>query len=99
MSTHLLSPETETTTNYFFRTWYRLIDRDPGFGDFWHKTATRAFYEDKVVLEAQQENIGSGDLYDHPVVSYPSDQLAIQGRRILERMATAEHRDAVAEHT
>ncbi len=99
MSTHLLSPETETTTNYFFRTWYRLIDRDPAFGDFWHQTATRAFYEDKVVIEAQQESIGSGDLYDHPVVSYPSDQLAIQGRRILERMANAEHRDAVAEHT
>lgn len=83
---HFLSPETETTTNYYFRTSYRLIDKDDAFGRFWHDTATRAFYEDKAVIEAQQENIGTGDLYARPLISYPSDHLAIQGRRVLERM-------------
>jgi len=87
---HFLSPETETTTNYYFRTSYRMIDRDDVFGEFWHQTASRAFHEDKAVIEAQQENIGTVDLYDHPVVSYPSDQLAIQGRRVLDRLAEME---------
>ena len=87
---HFLSPESQTTTNYYFRTSYRLIARDDGFGRFWHETASRAFHEDKPVLEAQQENIGAVDLYDHAVVSYPSDHLAIQGRRVLERLVAAE---------
>ena len=83
---HMLTPETDYTTHYFYRNAYRFHAPDPAFKAFWHGAAQNAFAEDRLIIEAQQRQIGARDLFEHEVVSFGTDRLAIQGRRILERM-------------
>ncbi len=87
---HALTPAGPRRTHYFFRNAYRFHAPDAGFREFWHAAATRAFHEDKLVIEAQQAALGDSDVFDHEVISFPGDRLQFQGRHILRRLADGE---------
>jgi hypothetical protein len=46
--------------------------------------------EDKLVLEAQQESIGTGGLADYPHVSFRGDRLGFMVRRMVSDLAAVE---------
>jgi phenylpropionate dioxygenase-like ring-hydroxylating dioxygenase large terminal subunit len=83
---HALTPAAGRSTHYFFRNAYRYHKTDPSFRDFWHEVASRAFHEDKLIIEAQQKAIGDTDVFDHEVISFPGDRLQFQGRQVLSRL-------------
>ena len=96
---HALTPETAHSTHYFFRNAYRFLDKSDEFKSFWHEAAIRAFTEDKIVIETQQQSIGERNLFDHKLVSFPGDRLGIQGRRILDRLEKQGSAERSAGHT
>ena len=87
-STHLITPETETTTHYHF-SWardFRLGDR--AVTDALREDAREAFKEDLVALEAQQRAIAASS--GAPALDINIDNGALQYRRILDRKIAAE---------
>lgn len=90
---HLFTPETATTTHYWFATSYprrmgaegeRRARRDIAFlrGPFER--------EDLPVLEAQQQAIGEREFWSLQPVLLPSDAAAVRARRLLEELIDAE---------
>ncbi len=87
-STHLITPETETATHYFF-SWardFRLGDQT--ISDALRAGAREAFMEDLAVLEAQQRAIDASA--GAPVIDINIDNGPLQFRRILDRKIAAE---------
>jgi vanillate O-demethylase monooxygenase subunit len=88
---HALTPETETSCNYFYRTVERLDEDQEPLCDFWHRATSTAFQEDKVVLEAQQAVIGARKPFDHDSWGvFQGDSLGMAARSILKRMEVGE---------
>jgi vanillate O-demethylase monooxygenase subunit len=90
---HLFTPETATTTHYWFATSYprrmgeegeRRAKRDIAFlrGPFER--------EDLPVLEAQQRSIGERDFWSLQPVLLPGDAAAVLARRLLDALIDAE---------
>jgi len=79
---HILTPETATSTHYFFT-------HEPG--EEAEAMARRAFLEeDEPMIADQAEAMGGADFWDlHPVI-LPSDAAAIRARRRLMQMRRAE---------
>jgi phenylpropionate dioxygenase-like ring-hydroxylating dioxygenase large terminal subunit len=91
VSTHKLHaavPETETTTNYFYRTLVSYGDQR--LVQQWLSTAQKIFAEDLVLLEGQQRVLGERDIFDLENISFSGDQIQVAGRRILDRLINAE---------
>jgi vanillate O-demethylase monooxygenase subunit len=94
-SGHLITPETETSSHYF---WYstrnRLVD-DKEIDERLREIINRAFTtEDEPMIEACQTYMGGmGDLYSLKPISLPSDEAALRVRRTLERLIAADRRD------
>jgi phenylpropionate dioxygenase-like ring-hydroxylating dioxygenase large terminal subunit len=94
-----LTPETETTTHYFWSTAHN--DFNPGFPELTSRLATevgRAFDEDKQIIEAQQRVIK--EFPDSPMMAIRAD-IALTGvRRMLDKLlleeATAERGSTAA---
>ncbi len=84
---HLVTPETERSTHYFYRCSCYWTGGNPDIRDFWFKTAEKAFYEDKLILEGQQKRLGTRELMDQPVKSFDCDHLSLKGREILQAKA------------
>ena len=86
---HILTPESDFTTHYFFRCSV-LNTSDSGdtdaILDYWQQIDNLAFNEDKVIVEAQQKLIGQVDLFDHRLISRSSDGMHVEGRKILNRL-------------
>ena len=79
-----LTPETETTTNYFWAVSrnFRLDDHE--FATWWHEAVKNIFDEDRVILEAQQYSIDSDDTGIRTV------DVMIDGGTVLARQVTEE---------
>ena len=92
---HILTPETETTTHYFWA--HARSDRrqDTKVSEQIARALRTAFEtEDMPMIEAQQEMMGTIDLWSlHPVL-LPADAAAVRVRRMLARMI-GEERDGV----
>jgi len=90
---HLMTPETETTTHYFFasrRNW--LVD-DAGLNKMKMEGTVAAFTtEDKPIIEAVQREMGTTDLWELKPVLLTSDPAAVKARRLLEKLIQAESR-------
>ena len=84
---HIVTPETERTTLYFYRCSFHGTGGNSGIADFWFKVAEKAFAEDKYIIEAQQTRIGTRELMDCPIQSFDSDYLSLRGREILATMS------------
>ena len=91
----LITPETETSTHYFWAFARNFRLDEPAVTEFLRDNVRRTFDEDKVMLESQQGNF-AGD--NEPVfqVAIKSDVGPTQGRRLLRAMIETESR-AVAE--
>ncbi len=89
---HLLTPETPTSTHYF---WAMVRDRqvdDAEVDERVRHIVTQAFAEeDEPMIEAQQQQIGPGvDLMDLGPVLLQPDAAAVNARRTLARLIAAE---------
>lgn len=85
---HAGTPESETSTNYFYRT---LQDYgSPADVPAIAAVAHAIFSQDKPVLEAQQRRVGAMDLLDHKTVSFSGDRLPFEARKILRRLIDAQ---------
>jgi vanillate O-demethylase monooxygenase subunit len=90
-SAHLLTPETETTTHYFWAVARNVKLDDAELGARMGEIIMRAFTnEDAPVIAAQQANMGTCDLMSLKPVLLETDGAALRARRILARMIADE---------
>lgn len=88
---HLMTPETDSTTHYFYASVRCNNVEDAEFNEFLREAVGRAFQtEDKPMLEAQQISIGPVDLLSRKPVSVLGDAGGLRVRRALERLVAAE---------
>lgn len=84
-SSHWLTPETDTTTHYF---WAAARDRHVGNAEVSAQMAAgfdAAFrHEDEPMIEACQRNMGTTDLMSLKPVLLPTDGPAVRARRIVQ---------------
>lgn len=95
---HLLTPETETTTHYF---WAISRDRclgNPQIEEMLRAGISHAFeHEDEPMIQAVQTRMRGRPLFDLSPALLPMDEAAVRARRILakriaaEQMAHSEH--------
>lgn len=84
---HIATPETETTTHYFYWLTRRFCVEDKEINARRQAIMHNAFSnEDKPMLSAQQRAMGTDDLFGLKPVLLPSDAGAIRARRKLEQM-------------
>jgi len=83
-----ITPETETTTHYFWAQAHNFDPHNQAVTDLAFEQVSTAFREDVVVFEAQQRVISQWP--DSKEVDINSDAGGIQARRILARMHAAE---------
>lgn len=90
-STHFLTPQTDTTTHYFWQVARnKLLDVD-GLDAHLYRELRGAFDEDKDMLESQQAVLGRNDIRAVRTASLMQDLGASRCRMILERLAREEH--------
>ncbi len=88
-STHLVTPETETTTHYRFSFVRDFKLDDPAVTKILSDGARAAFLEDVEVLEAQQRAIEKRGA--RPTIEINTDNARLQVRRIVNDMIDAEN--------
>lgn len=91
MGLDCLTPETETTTHYFYGAAHKYRRDEPAITSFWMQAIDYAFGQDKRMVEAVQANMGSDwdILRMHPIAN-KADRAALQARRIVERLVALE---------
>ena len=88
-SNHTLTPETETTCHYF---WHHARDfkrDDAALTDYLRQATGEAFYEDVVIVEAQQKSLDSAP-DDFTMIDINADAGVLQASRILDGLIAAE---------
>jgi len=79
-----LTPETETTSHYFWGMARNFDAEDAGFTARFRAQQGEVFLEDVEVLEAQQQSLSSNP--DMKLRTYNIDQGGMRARKIIERM-------------
>src|ERR1700722_8236581 len=94
---HLLTPETLTSTHYFWEMARNFRLDDESFSEQLLLTGMTVFNnEDKPVIEAQQCAMGaSDDLFGMKPALLQTDRAAVRARRLLERMIQHERGEEV----
>jgi vanillate O-demethylase monooxygenase subunit len=88
---HLMTPETENTTHYFFAGTRSYLVEDCKFSDVMLSQILYAFtQEDKPVIEAVQEAMGGHDLWSMKPVLLSGDAGAVRVRRKLKALLEKE---------
>ncbi len=87
-SSHLVTPETETSCHYNFGFARNFSLDDAAMSRLLFEGSRDTFLEDKVMLEAQQRNLRGGDL--DGLIDVATDAAQLQVRRILDDMIRAE---------
>lgn len=92
-SAHILTPETEFSTHYF---WSSGVPLDsPIADDELYETLKQAFdLEDKPMVEAVRDRMGAAELWDLDPILLPTDAGAVRMRRRLARLIEAEQNPA-----
>jgi vanillate O-demethylase monooxygenase subunit len=93
---HFVTPESETTTHYFWI--YSMTDVGQGQDmlDFFLKVVHIAFdEEDRPMLEAQQAAMKSADFWAEQPMILAEDAGAIRARRVLDKLIREENRAGV----
>ena len=83
-----ITPETETTTHYFWAQAHDFRVDEPWITDLLYQNVHTAFLEDLDIIGAQQENILTRP--DAPRIDINHDGGGIQARRIIERLVADE---------
>jgi vanillate O-demethylase monooxygenase subunit len=84
-----LTPETETTTHYFWSTARDWALDDPKIDAVYFNMTVEAFNEDKAIVEQQQDYISS-DESNKPLIAFTFDKAGQLARRILRGKIEAE---------
>ncbi len=88
---HLLTPQTQASTHYFYASSrnYRLDDpqEDEAIRE-WHRIGFGE--QDKPMIESVQRMMGGHDLMSLRPVLLPVDAAAVRARRVMERLRTGE---------
>ena len=92
-SVHLLTPETRSSTHYFFAVLRQIRRDDADLSRQMKALVQQAFVgEDKPVIEAQQREINAGEIMTlNPALLQP-DAAAIRARRVLDALVAAEQK-------
>jgi phenylpropionate dioxygenase-like ring-hydroxylating dioxygenase large terminal subunit len=85
-----ITPETETTTHYFWGQAHDFRVDDPSVTEMLFRQVHTAFLEDLAVIDAQQKSIAAYGLELPPQVDFNQDAGGLQARRIVERILAAE---------
>lgn len=84
---HIVTPETDRTTHYFFGTSACFSDADAWKAEMVREAQIRAFLtEDNPMIEAVDAQMGDSDFWALRPAILPSDGAAIRVRRRIERM-------------
>jgi phenylpropionate dioxygenase-like ring-hydroxylating dioxygenase large terminal subunit len=95
---HTCTPETDSTTHYFFATRRNHFEEDADYNRMKITGMHDAFVdEDGPVLDAVQKRMGTPDLFSLNPVLISSDGGPVRVRRILKRMIEAERAASSAE--
>ena len=89
-STHLVTPETETTCHYHFGFARNFQRDDAAMSKLLYDGTVNTFLEDKVMLEAQQKNVDGGAI--DGLIHINADAAQLQARRMLDELVRAETR-------
>lgn len=90
---HCMSPETETSSHYFYCNTSAALIGNPEFRAYLAGALDSAFnHEDKPMLEAQQQRMGQADFWDLNPILLPIDAAAVRVRRKLDAMIENEQR-------
>ena len=89
-SCQAITPETESTTHYFFMQAHNFRLDDAVVTESIEQSQRQAFIEDKTMLEAQQLTIDSGV----PMVAIVADQALMQYRRLVDDLIAREAKPA-----
>lgn len=91
LNVHIMKPETETTTRYFYANArdYRVDDAD--CNDAMAAALKHVFGgDDKPFIEAQQRALGNTDLFDHRPALMTIDNGSTRARRMYDRLVAKE---------
>jgi vanillate O-demethylase monooxygenase subunit len=89
-----ITPETETTTHYFWAQAHDFQIDDPSVTELIYNQVHTAFLEDLATIKAQQLNISRNP--DAPKVDFNQDAGGMQARRMIEDLITEEQNMAGA---
>lgn len=87
-SCQTLTPETETTTHYFFQQSHRSSIKDPAVTEAIYRGLVAAFEEDRETITAQHHNIDP----DIAMMPLAMDQALVRFRRHLQQEVERERR-------
>jgi phenylpropionate dioxygenase-like ring-hydroxylating dioxygenase large terminal subunit len=87
-STHLVTPETETSCHYHFGFARNFKLGDAEMSRLLYEGSYNTFLEDKVMLEAQQKQLKGGSI--DGLIHITADAAQMQARRMLDEMVQAE---------
>lgn len=90
---HILTPETATTTHYFWAQCRNFLCDDAGLTARFQQVLAHTFDEDKQILELQQRSIDENPTLHVPNVAIRVDAAPMQGRRMLARFIEREQAD------
>jgi vanillate O-demethylase monooxygenase subunit len=93
---HLLTPETEHSTHYFWSLNRNYRRDDAGLTQFIREAVSDTFHQDRVVLELQDKSIRESGGVAIPRIALAVDAAPVRGRRLLAAMVEGERRDASA---
>ena len=94
-SVHLLTPETEDTTHYFWAAGRNRQHGNEQVSGMLHYGTQNAFEnEDEPMIRAVRSRMKSNDLFAHRPALLPMDEAAVRARRILADMIKAEEPQA-----
>ncbi len=87
-STHLATPETETSTHYHFCFARNFKLDDPEMSKMLYEGSKATFMEDLEFLERQQQNVRGGSI--EGMFDVPNDAAQLQMRRMMKQMMAAD---------
>lgn len=91
LNVHFMTPETATSTHYFWASARAFRTAEPGLDEQMREGIKAAFaMEDMPMIEAQQQMMGTTDLWSLKPVMLAGDAAPVQARRILARLIEAE---------
>ncbi|TFY96798.1 aromatic ring-hydroxylating dioxygenase subunit alpha [Ramlibacter rhizophilus] len=90
-SCQTLTPETQTTTHYFFQQSHPADQGDEGVTEGIYQSLITAFNEDRDTIVAQHRNIQRKP--DAPMLALAIDGALVQFRRLLAQRVAAEHQE------
>lgn len=89
-----ITPETETTTHYFWAQAHNFAIHDPTVSELIFRQVHTAFMEDLAVIEAQQNTMTAYGAALPDAVDFNQDAGGIQARRIVDAIIEAEREGA-----